>query len=58
MKHANVKTQNLDVGFQKISAVHELSVHDLKFWSLVQFYAKKSRSWCSFEETGNSTCYV
>jgi hypothetical protein len=26
--------------FPKISAVHELSVHVLKFWSLVQYCAK------------------
>jgi hypothetical protein len=26
--------------FPKISAVHEFSVHDLKFWSLAQYCAK------------------
>jgi hypothetical protein len=26
--------------FSKISAVYELSAHDLKFWSLVQYHAK------------------
>jgi len=58
MKHANVKTHNLDAGFQKSLQFMNFLCMTLKFRSLVQYCAKNPGGWYCFEEAVNSTCYM